>query len=113
MLMAVPLSTVAQSTTYYMRVECEPGFTQSSVTTLVFLGHSLVVVCGADTGYHEKEVSFVSGATGTYFAQLIADGEYQFQLANFGPASCFVEGEQYGQGFSSWAYFEIFTSFCD
>jgi hypothetical protein len=113
LLMVVPFSTHAQSNTYYLRVECDASRTQSDVATLVFLGHSLVIVCPAGTGYHQKQVSLSSDATGTYYAQLIAGGQYQFQLGTFGPDSCYVEGVQYGMGYSSWAYFQIYTSFCD
>jgi hypothetical protein len=110
----VPISTThAQTANYEIQVSCDASAHQSDVATLVFLGHSLVVSCPAGNGYHEKSFFFSSGATGTYYAQLIAGGQYQFQLGSFGPTSCFVEGEQYGSGYSSWAYFDIYTGICE
>jgi hypothetical protein len=114
LLLVVPFVTQAQSgNTYFLAVSCDNySTTEVDTSTITFLGHTVTVTCSAVDGFNENTVSFASSALGVFAATANAEGIVHTGKGLFGPNGCFIEGQSYSSAFRSYAFWEIYTSWC-
>jgi hypothetical protein len=113
LVLAVPLTSHAQSSSYELFVSCRANSTQSEVSSVVFLGHFVIITCPPNSGFHSSGTFFTSALGGTYVGTGEAGGQVDSAQGSFGPYGCGVEAVVYTADHSSWAYWEILTSECD
>jgi hypothetical protein len=117
LLLLVPFVSQASSgNEYFLRVECNNNLagTEVDTATVSFLGHTVSVTCSnVSDASNENTAFFFSSATGVFSATANAAGIVHTGKGIFGPNVCFIEGETYSATFGSWAYWEIYTNWCE
>jgi hypothetical protein len=112
LLLMVPPTGHASSTTFELFVSCSSSSVGTEVSSMVFLGHFVIVTCPPESGLHSSDTSFSSSAGGTYVGTGEAGGQVGSSQGSFGPTGCYTEGVVYNSAHNSWAAWRLDNAEC-